>query len=313
MRRFMVKTGKSPAGRAGYALELAPNNNERSAPIHDPAKQPVSRQDILNLQEALVWPPVEMRDVNLTEMENQRHSLNSVWEDPNLDPTSKLLRASLHSQLFAVANKKYFSRGEPGANNLPTHYNSTPPLTPAQEHQQQTATIQDQKQTHNLIPKVKGRALSVDKAILHAPSHQKHAARAMVVSLLDPQSSVKWDAGGKIINMKVGVKGQGLVVRDSNLQDIIGYATSPSPHDKAHKAYALVRDALITQGKDSLINTASEKLFKMESMKKKRKALSLLTPPTTLVPKNAKKKPRIVGETPIGRKTTKVTGSKLHF
>lgn len=104
-----MKTGKSPAGRAGYALEPALEALVQ-APVRDPSTQPVSRQDIMNLQEALVWPPAEMRDLNITEMEKQRRSLNSVWEDPNIDPTSKLLRASLHPVVCCGQQKILFQR-----------------------------------------------------------------------------------------------------------------------------------------------------------------------------------------------------------
>ena len=311
MKRFMVKTGKSPAGRAGYALEMAPDR-QRRAPAGNPASQPVSRQDILNLQEALVWPPVEMRDVNLTEMEKQRRSLNSVWEDPNLDPTSKLLRASLHSQLFAVANKKYFSRGEPGAANLPSSYQSPPPpLTPAQESAD--ATAQDQKQTFNLIPRLRGTPLSLDMATRHVPEHNMANAKAMAMSLMGEDSPVSWDDQGKIIRKGEGARGKGLVVKGSNIQDILSYATNPSPLANPPKGYSTIRDALITQGKNTLISSKSETYFNEFEKEAAKKLKQMLPTPPTSGRIKAKIKSRRTSTTPYGRQGTKVVSSKLRL
>jgi len=317
MKRYKVKTGKTAAGKSAYALEPAPHL-PAVPPVRDPATQPVSRQDILNLQEALVWPPESMRDVNLTEMENQRKALNSVWEDPYMDPTSKLLKASLHSQLFAVANKKYFSRGEKGENFLPPTYQTPPPLTPAQESQ--TATPQDQKQTHSLIPRYRGTPLSVTKSIVNVPHHLKNAGTQMVMALKSPDSRLAWDSEGKLIDKIGGERGKGKIIQGTNIQDILGYATNPSPHINPPKGYSEFRDALIVSGLRHMLTPESEELFKVYKkrtdtrMKKSKKSeqylQDTLTPGSTL---KLNKNPVIhrLSSTPTTHRSIPVKSAKL--
>jgi hypothetical protein len=43
-------------------------------------------------------------------MQQQKKLLDQVWADDSLDPSSKLIKAGYHSQLFAIANRKYFNR-----------------------------------------------------------------------------------------------------------------------------------------------------------------------------------------------------------
>lgn len=118
MKKFVLKPGRTKEGKRGYSLRSY---------AQDPAHQPVSRQDILDLKKALVWPPEEMRDINILEMQRYRDKLNDVWNDTSLDPTTKLLKAGYYSQMFSMANKKVFAKGEPGAKILPSTTNLAPP------------------------------------------------------------------------------------------------------------------------------------------------------------------------------------------
>lgn len=183
MKQYVVKAGRTSNGKSGYSLRPAD-------------KQPVTRQDIINLQEALTWPPVEMRDPNLVEMQKQRNALNDVWNDPHLDPTSKLLRASLHSQLFAIANKKYFSRGEPTQSSS----NATPSNKPNENDTAAVgtpATPSDRKQAHSLIPRYRGTPLSMSRSLIHVPEHRKSEGQRMLMALKSPASPLTWDDQGQ--------------------------------------------------------------------------------------------------------------------
>jgi len=325
MKRYMVKTGPTHDGKTGYALEPAP------APLPDPSTQPVSRQDILNLQEALVWPPAEMRDINLLEMQKQRNALNAVWEDPNLDPTSKLLKASLHSQLFALANKKHFSKGEPGAELLSSSYRAPPPPTPSQESANaiSPASAADSKQAHSLIPRYRGMPLSVDKAIKHVPEHMKTTGTDILMVLKSPASGLTWDYEGKLIDKHEGVRGQGKVIKNTNIQDILSYATNPNPMSPPPRGYVRFRDELKNSDVMNLLSPRSESLFKISQIKarneKQKKTVSklkkktdqllsakFLTPPSTMS-SFLKKKPNVQGETPRGVGGVRVVKSKLKF
>ena len=306
MKRYMVKTGAAPNGKLGYALE----------PVPSPASQSVSRQDIIDLRQALTWPPEEMRDVNIVEMDKQRKALNSVWEDPNIDPTTKLMKASLHSQLFALANKKHFSKGEPGSSYLPPSYRGIDPRTPAQETRDaaEEATPGDKKHTHSLIPRYRGTPLSVDRSLVHVPPHLKVMGRDMAMTLKADKSPISWDSEGKVIDKTQGVRGQGKVLKGANIQELLGYATSPSALSQPPKGYDLFRSALIEAGVEHLLSKRSETLYTHSLQRKRTKSVlkknqAILTPPTTL--KTGKKRLGGPGETPIAASTFKQIRSRL--
>lgn len=269
---------------SGFSLKPVSNvfrqqqqSSQQTPPPAD--QQPVSRQDILNLQDALVWPPREMRDVNLTEMEKHRKALNSVWEDPNLDPTSKLMQAALHSQLFAIANKKYFSKGEPGSNFLPPTYQTPPPMTPAQQHERQRdinegATAQDRRQTHSLLPRYRGSPMSAEKTLIHVPQHRKDEGMKMVMGLKSPQSPITWDSEGKLIDRTGGERGKGKAIEGSNIQDLTSFALNPNPMQNPPKGYSTFRDALRDSGLESFITPMTEEVFRTTERRKEEKAMA---------------------------------------
>lgn len=279
MKKYMVKTGITQSGKPGYALAPTGEHQAQAQRAPDPASQPVSRQDILTLQENLIWPPKEMRDVNLVEMDTHRKAINTVWEDPNLDPTAKLLKAGYHSQMFALANKKHFSKGEPGAAYLPSSYQALPPPTPAQEWKTaHTPTDQDLKQTASLIPRFRGTPMSLETTLLNVPHHLKSQARKMSLSLKSPDSGIGWDSQGKLIDMSSGVRGRGRVLPKTNIQDLLSYATNPQQDTSPPRGYAIFRDALYASGKQNLLSPLSEELY-FSSIKKEAKKSRLAKKP----------------------------------
>lgn len=272
----MIKTGTSSSGKPGYALEPA---MQQGPTPPDPSSQPVSRQDILNLQEALVWPPKEMRDINLMEMDNQRHALNDTWNDPSLDPTSKLIKAGYHSQMFALANKKHFSRGSPGEAFLPGTYRTPPPVTPAQEWRMSSIPAdKDLKQTASLIPRYRGQPMSAERSLLHVPGHLKDKGMDLVMTLLSPDSGISWDSQGKLVDTTQGRHGR--VMQGTNIQELISYALSPDPLSPPPSAYSKFREAVMNAGKKALLSPLSETAFNIRRKQHSVKSLRRKLPST---------------------------------
>jgi hypothetical protein len=294
MKRYTIHTGTTKQGNTGYALK----------PKHepDPSTQPITRKDILDLQENLTWPPAFMRDVNIVEMEKHRKAFNASLEDPSLDPTSKLLTSSYHAQLFSLYNKKFFGRDSKGSEYLPSSREPTQSQNVPQGSDQQQATPSDVKQTSNLIPRHRGAPLSVAKSVIQAPPHRRKQGEDIILALKSPNSGISWDSQGKLIDLKAGVKGQGKTIQGSNIQDIIGYATSPDPRTAPPKGYDLFRSVLLKSGVSSLLAPESEKLYSNYKKKKLR----------TIVKPRYKKQATIVNA-PLRRGVVRVERAKLKY
>mgnify|MGYP001172490071 CR=1 FL=1 len=112
MKKYLLHLGQTTSGKNGFSLGR--NRKVKEKNLNTAA----TRKDIKELEKNLIWPPAFTRDINLVQMQQQKDSLDRVWGDSKLDPTTKLIQAGYHSHLFAIANKKYFNRSAPGAKLL---------------------------------------------------------------------------------------------------------------------------------------------------------------------------------------------------
>lgn len=106
MKKYILHLGQTSSGRNGFSLKSKRETEKKM-------QSPATHQDIKDLEKKLTWPPPFTRDINLQQMQHHKDSLDRVWDDPNLDPSTKLIRAGYHSQMFAIANKKCFKKGTP--------------------------------------------------------------------------------------------------------------------------------------------------------------------------------------------------------
>lgn len=91
-------------------------------PTHPQKEPPATKQDIENLGDKLVWPPVFTRDNRLLKMQKLLKLENEVMNDPSLSDTEKVLRVAQYKQQYSVQNKELFE---------PTRLGAVPP-TPLQ-------------------------------------------------------------------------------------------------------------------------------------------------------------------------------------
>lgn len=306
MNKFKVKTGRSKGGLLGYSLEPVSEVLRVKQSDAKLKSQPVTGKDIKDLQEALTWPPVDFRNMHILEMEKQRKSLNDVWADPHLDNTTKLLQAGLHSQLYSIANKKLFNRGEMGGEMLSNMWTtapnagagaSPPPslLLPPQQQASAAgpmrggkystpragpygpdgfitppASSKDARSVRSMIPRYRGRPLDMETSLLNVPYNRKTDIQRMAMALKSPQSNISWDSEGKLIDKTTGVRGGGRVMQGSNIQEVLSYAASPIGYNNPPKGYDRFREEILDSGLQSLLTPASEFAFKAHNKAVKR-------------------------------------------